>query len=342
MNEFGLDIDSLGYLIVASDRLDDWREFAGPSLGMQIVDRGSSQVALRMDDREQRLMITRERSDARYTIGWQATSAAAMERVAARLDAAGIAVARGSRALCSERMVGDLIGFADPNGNRIELFVDPAIADATFAPGRNHSGFRTGPLGFGHIVLTAPSVDGMIEFYRDLLGFRVSDYQLSPFPAYFFHVNRRHHSFAVIQLGQAGIHHVLVEHGMLDDVGQGLDVMKKNGHNIGVTLGRHSNDFMTSFYVHTPSPFMIECGWGGRDIDPSTWTPYELTRGPSLWGHDRDWLTPEQFAEAERIRLVAAAEGFRAPVNVLDGRYLVCADALPPMQPGLDAAAARD
>ena len=40
---------------------------------------------------------------------------------------------------------------------------------------------------------------------------------------------------------------------------------------VGVTLGRHTNDFMTSFYCKSPSSFMIECGWGGREIDPANW-----------------------------------------------------------------------
>jgi hypothetical protein len=31
----------------------------------------------------------------------------------------------------------------------------------------------------------------------------------------------------------------------------------------------------------------LECGWGGREIDPATWKAYEMQDGPSLWGHDR-------------------------------------------------------
>jgi hypothetical protein len=38
---------------------------------------------------------------------------------------------------------------------------------------------------------------------------------------------------------------------------------------IGVRLGRHSNDYMTSFHARTPDAFMIEYGWGGRSIDPA-------------------------------------------------------------------------
>jgi hypothetical protein len=40
-----------------------------------------------------------------------------------------------------------------------------------------------------------------------------------------------------------------------------------------------------------------------------------------LWGHDRDWLPPERRAEARALRLRAAADGLREPVQVLDGNY---------------------
>jgi hypothetical protein len=74
---------------------------------------------------------------------------------------------------------------------------------------------------------------------------------------------------------------------------------------------------------------MIECGWGGRDIDPATWKPVELTDGPSLWGHERVWLSPEDREIARAMRMQAAAEGRRAPVQVIDGNYRLLAGACP-------------
>jgi hypothetical protein len=82
---------------------------------------------------------------------------------------------------------------------------------------------------------------------------------------------------------------------------------------VGVTLGRHTNDFMTSFYARSPSGFMIEYGWGGRSIDPENWEPFECDYGPSLWGHERSWLDDTKRAEARKLRLDAAAQGRRAP-----------------------------
>ena len=52
-----------------------------------------------------------------------------------------------------------------------------------------------------------------------------------------------------------------------DDVGQGYDIALGEEGRVGVTLGRHTSDFITSFYSWTPSAFMVEYGWGARSID---------------------------------------------------------------------------
>jgi len=90
---------------------------------------------------------------------------------------------------------------------------------------------------------------------------------------------------------------------------------------VSVTLGRHTNDFMTSFYCKTPSSFMIECGWGGREIDPSTWRPVEMRDGRSLWGHERVRLPENDRDVAREMRMRLAREGKRAPVQVMEGNY---------------------
>jgi hypothetical protein len=150
---------------------------------------------------------------------------------------------------------------------------------------------------------------------------------MKPFRAYFFHVNPRHHSLAMIETGRSGIHHIMMELYNLDDVGQAYDIAcAEPEKRIATTLGRHTNDLVTSFYARTPNDFMIEYGWGGRSIDPATWRAAEMKHGPSLWGHDRTWLAPEQLAESRAIRARAAADGLRAPVQVLDGNYIVGVD----------------
>ena len=314
-------IQALGYAGFGSTALDDWRQFGTGLIGLQAVERGNSLLAFRMDDRKQRVVIDRAMADGTRFFGWEVKDAADLGALAARLENAGVDVTAEPRTLADTRRVRGLISFADPEGNRLEAFYG-AETDATpFRPGRSISGFRTGPLGLGHAVLTVENIDAMMPFYVDLLGFGLSDYITKPFRAYFFHVNARHHSLAMIEIGRSGMHHLMVELFSLDDVGQAYDIALTEPDRVSVTLGRHTNDFMTSFYAKSPSSFMIECGWGGREIDPGNWQPVEMFDGPSLWGHERVWLPPEDREVAREMRMRAAAEGRRAPVQVMEGNY---------------------
>lgn len=315
-------IRALGYLGIASSAPEEWAGYATGFLGMQRGEQSADRIQLRLDERAHRLTVHRgnENKGIGY-FGWEVADAAALEALAARLDRAAVPVAPGGAALRAERGVADLIVFADPAGNRLEAFHGASDAGKPFVPGRSITGFRSGALGMGHAVLTVTEVEPMMRFYRDVLGFGLSDYVTNPFTAYFLHVNGRHHSLALIQTGNAGVHHIMVEMLGLDDVGQAYDLALGIPERIGTTLGRHTNDYVTSFYARTPSDFMVEVGWGGRVIDPAAWTPFEVTAGPSLWGHDRNWLPPAARAQARELRLRIAAEGQRAPLQVVRGRF---------------------
>jgi 2,3-dihydroxybiphenyl 1,2-dioxygenase len=274
-----------------------------------------------MDDRKQRIVIDRAMGEGARFFGWEVADAPALEALGARLESAGVAVTAEPQTLADARRVRALISFRDPAGNRLEAFYGAEIDDTPFKPGRSISGFRTGPLGLGHVVLTVEKIDTAMPFYVDVLGFGLSDYIEKPFRAYFFHINPRHHSLALIETGRNGMHHLMVELFSLDDVGQSYDVALSEENRVSVTLGRHTNDFMTSFYAKTPSSFMVECGWGGREIDPANWQPVEMTDGPSLWGHERVWLPEKDREVAREMRMRAAAAGRRAPVQVMEGNY---------------------
>jgi hypothetical protein len=105
----------------------------------------------------------------------------------------------------------------------------------------------------------------------------------------------------------------------MDDVGRSYDiVLDKYKDRIGLTMGRHINDLMTSFYVRTPSEFLMECGWGGLLIDSEQWKADELTAGGSIWGHQlmkdgqpvEGTFLPPPTARALRAPLQVYGENF--------------------------------
>jgi len=315
-------INALGQIEIRTAKLEDWADYGPRFLGLQLAEKTRDGLLFRMDDHEQRILVSRDASGTESAVfGWEVDDEAALDALGARLEAIGVAVRALGRDECDYRHVRQAIAFADPAGNAMLAYHGARIAALPFAPGRPLSGFRTGVGGMGHAVVHVKRIDDLMWFYTDVLGFRLTDYVPHPYRVYFFHVSERHHSLAMVESGKTGIHHVMLELQNLDDVGQGYDLAQADEGRVGVTLGRHTNDFMTSFYLYTPSGFMIEYGWGGRNIDPATWQPVEVQHGSSFWGHDRTWMAADDLAEMRRIRAGAAAAGLFAPVQVMAGNF---------------------
>jgi 2,3-dihydroxybiphenyl 1,2-dioxygenase len=293
----GSGLQSLGYLIMPGQDLDAWSVWAPKVFALQIADSSSSTRAFRMDDHLYRLVI--DQKVQLPTFGWEVANAKALDAMASRIEAAGIAVVKGSSALISQRGVRDLVTLTDPAGFGLEIFHGPALANSPFQPSRAISGFRTGQLGMGHaLVGVAPAqFDATTAFYQNVLGFRVSDYLASGLKAQFMHINPRHHSLAIGSFGRSMVDHIMMEMTFFDDVGESYDVaLKEYKSMISWGLGRHTNDLMTSFYTNTPSNFRMECGWGGLLVDPERWQAAELKVGTSIWGHGRVNDMPPQGA----------------------------------------------
>ncbi len=313
-------VQALGYIGVDASDFDPWRRFATDVFAMQVVERGPDAVALRTDERCQRVLVQRADRDGPAFFGFETAGAQEMKETVGKLEAAGFKVTRASEKELTLRGVDEMAWCRDPAGNRIELFHGQAKGEGLFTPPRPHGGFRTGKLGMGHMVLHAEDIDAMSAFYRDLLGLRLSDYMIKPYRLMFLRANPRHHSVGLLQSKQNGVHHVMFEVLALDDVGRAYDFALE-GWRIGQTLGRHSNDWVLSFYTFCPAGFMMEYGWGGRTVDEAVWTPREVTHGGSMWGHDRLWMDEERRKTANEVRRATIQSGLGAPLQVTRGQY---------------------
>ena len=144
-----------------------------------------------------------------------------------------------------------------------------------------------------HVGIAVRDLDRALEFYRDVLGMRVSDW-VRPQPERgvesslniaFLHCNPRHHSLAFWEMKLSKrLHHFMLQVEALDDVGATYYLCQREGVPIDLSLGRHTNDQMLSFYMKSPSGFDVEFGWGAIEIDDDTWTVQLHTNGSS-WGH---------------------------------------------------------
>ncbi|MGQ7958059.1 VOC family protein [Pseudomonas sp. SP16.1] len=293
-----MDIRGLGYVTVASTDLGRWLGYGTQVLGMMADSSALDQglLYLKMDERPYRLLIQQDSRDGFGACGWEVAGQGAFEQAIAELQQADVEVRRATAEELRQRQVQALACFRDPDGNRHELFWGPRQDFAPFVSPAAVSGFVTSDLGMGHAVLPAPNFDASLDFYQKVMGLGLSDLMKVRFTddsaepekrIHFLHCNNaRHHSLALFECPiPSGCVHLMVEVAALDDVGRALDRMHAHGVKLSATLGRHTNDEMTSFYMQTPGGFDMEYGCGGKVMDWQRHTPFESTV-VSHWGHD--------------------------------------------------------
>src|SRR4051812_50103854 len=110
MTEDTMGIEALGYIGVRAKDLGDWASYGANFLGLQRIDKSRSTLAFRMDDRKQRLVVDADGGQGIGFFGWGVAGASGLDAMAARIEASGTRVARGSRALGGERRGQGLVG----------------------------------------------------------------------------------------------------------------------------------------------------------------------------------------------------------------------------------------
>lgn len=286
-------VNQLAYVAANTSDVAAWKSYGTEVLGFEIgVDSSDSLLYLRNDERHHRIAVRPADNDDVAYVGWEVSSIAALEAACAALEREGVAVERGTANEIADRRVLDLAHFVCPHsGARMELVVGHEILFTPhFRATRDLSGFRTGELGLGHVVLYAPDVREAAEFYVRTLGFGVTDYAVIPNVhtlAAFLHCSPRHHSLAFMSIPGAPrrIQHVMFETLSIDDVGTTYDLCLER-EITSTSTGRHQNDQTFSFYFRNPSGWHFEFGWQPRIIDPATWnTEHYHLRPGNAWGH---------------------------------------------------------
>jgi len=71
-------ITALGYLELRASQLDDWAGFGPRLLGLMLAEKSATEIAFRMDDRRQRVIISADAHDGLGAFGWEVADAAAL------------------------------------------------------------------------------------------------------------------------------------------------------------------------------------------------------------------------------------------------------------------------
>ncbi|MBG6119765.1 MULTISPECIES: VOC family protein [unclassified Sphingobium] len=120
------------------------------------------------------------------------------------------------------------------------------------------------PQKISHIVLHSPDHKKLVEWFCDVLGFKLSDW-LGDFMA-FLRCNSAHHRIAILP-GPPCLNHVAYDMLSVDDMMVGINRLRQKGTDIRWGPGRHTAGNNTFSYFTTPAGFAVEYTSELEDVD---------------------------------------------------------------------------
>lgn len=139
-------------------------------------------------------------------------------------------------------------GLRDPEGRSFAVLSNAA----------DHAGSQTSidqPKKISHVNINCRDNDATYEFFRDALGFKLSD-QTKKFR--FLRCNEDHHSMVLGFGSNADLNHIAFELADLESVMRGIGRMRDHGHAVEWGPGRHGPGNNVFAYFCGPEDFPIE------------------------------------------------------------------------------------
>lgn len=168
--------------------------------------------------------------------------------------------------------------FFTPDGMTLEI-----SSDVARGPARDMARWDGIPKKISHIVLHSPDQKAAAEFFRDVLGFKISDW-LGDFMV-FLRCNSAHHRIAFLP-GPPCLNHVAYDMEGVDAMMRGIHNLRLKDIPIGWGPGRHTAGNNTFSYFVTPNNFVAEYTADLEEVGED-WVPQVFTPAPLVmdqWG----------------------------------------------------------
>jgi len=272
-------ITHLRYVAIAVPELERSRAFFTQAWGLRDAGSGSDGTAYLRTQLSEPFQLALL-PGAQRAIGRMAFGLAARDDVdaaARELERAGVSIVQPPSAL--ETPGGGYgLRFLDPDNRCIEL-----SADVTTAPAGERGPV---PQKLAHVVVNTPDIDRATAFYRDLLGFQISDW--SEHVMSFLRCNPEHHSIAFNQASHAAYNHTSWTMDSIDDLFRAQGRVRAFGTELMWGTGRHGPGSQVFNYFIEPSGYVVELIADGIEIaDDAAWEVQVWQRKPEfmdLWG----------------------------------------------------------
>lgn len=284
-----MNYEKLGYVALNVSDPERSASFYEAQVGLSRVRQGSGgEVYLRCSQDHHNLVLFPAASAGLKRLAFEMHRDADLEALASRVADQGIAVQEVDPAECAELRLGRTLRLSEPHtGVTLEFY-----STIHQFGGRPYVPTVAKIQRLGHVVLKSPRWDASAAFYRDVLGFEVSDSIEGRACFLRCPPNPLHHSLAIAQGNEAGLHHINFMVSEIDDVGRALNRFRKQGVDIVFGPGRHPPSESIFLYFLDPDGLTAEYSFGMEEF------PVVDARKPRVlpptqdsvdyWGGERD------------------------------------------------------
>src|SRR5262245_31373740 len=273
----------LGHVEVRVPDLELCAAYYTEVVGLREVERDDGHVYLKgWDEHDHHSVILSQAP--RYGvehIGWKTESIDDLEEFETVLERYGCTVER--LAPEDERGQGDAIRFDSPSGHIMEIY-STMTKVGNGLPLYNPAPLPMDLVGIApprldHTLLTTEHVGEVGRFFREALGFRMTEQLVSNARhqlIVFLERSRTPHDVAFTRGTNGGLHHFAFWLDSWSDVGRAADILRLNGIDIDVGPTRHGITRGHTIYFFDPVGNRNEVFSGGytpdHDFEPITWT----------------------------------------------------------------------
>lgn len=270
----------LGFATLTTPDIERQIEYYTQIVGLNLEHRGDGGAILATRMGVETIALEKGETAGLSRLSFQVSPGSDLGELAGELKKQGVsAKLRSDISPC----VSKALTFEDPKGTMIDIFSESAFC----AEDRTLGGVM--PLKLGHVAYRVAEVQKLVNFYLDVLGFRVSDWRGDFFA--FIRCGPDHHTLNFVHYETPALHHIAFEVKDWSEIQRACDFLGKNniklvwgpgrhiiGHNVAC-YHRNYDGVRVEFFTEMDQMKDEELGY----FDPRPWHQDRPQR-PKVWG----------------------------------------------------------
>ncbi len=242
-----LDVKRLAHVTLTTPDLERQLDYYQAIVGLAVIERSAKRAVLATTLGVETLVLEHGETAGLARIGLQVAPEIDLSDAQRGLAARGVSgeIRSGITPGVAQALV-----FPDPCGTPIEAFSGYTFAKIE----RRHVGIM--PVKLGHVARFVPDVSGTEVFYRDVLGFRTSDWRTTV--SVFMRCGPDHHTINVFRGERTGLAHIAFEVKDFSELQRACDVLAGHGMKLDWGPSRHNIGHNIACYHRNPDDLRIE------------------------------------------------------------------------------------